>query len=81
MGSFRYAGQVEILYVHRPFTMCKEGQVDWWIKLKKTYEIKEITEKQVLRWDYKQTNKIYYSSWFYGCQPINHKSVYSESQK
>ena len=23
MGCFRYAGRVEILYVHRPFTTCK----------------------------------------------------------
>ena len=45
------------------------------------YAIKEITEEQVLRWDYKQTNKIYHSSWFYGCQPRNHRSVYSEYQK
>ena len=81
MGWFRYAGRVEILYVHRLFTMCKEGQVDWWIKLQKMYAIKYITENQVLCWDYKQTKKIYHSSWFYGCQLKNHRSVYSESQK
>ena len=57
MGWFRYAGRVEILYVHRPFTTCKEGQIGWWIKLQNVYAIKEITEKQVLRWDYKQTHK------------------------
>ena len=70
MGWFRYAGRVEILYVSRPFTTWKKGQVDWWIKLQKMYAIKEITEKQVIRWDNKQTKKIYHSSWFYGCQPI-----------
>ena len=59
MGWLRYAGRVEILYTHRPFTKCKEGQVDWWIKLQKMYAIKEINEKKVLRWDYKQTNKKY----------------------
>ena len=45
------------------------------------YAIKDITEKQVLCWDYKQTKKIYHSYWFYGFQPINHISVYSESKK
>ena len=81
MGWFRYASRVDILYVNRPFTTCKEGQVDWLLKPQKMYAIKEMTEKQVLRWDYKQTKKIYHSSWFYGCQPRNHRSVYSESQK
>ena len=81
MGWFRYAGQVEILYVHRPFTTCKEGKVDLLIKFQKMYAIKEITEKQVLCWDYRQTKKIYHSSWFYGCQPRNNRLVYSESQK
>ena len=81
MVWYRYAGRVEILYEHKPFTTCKEGQVDWWIKLQKMYAIKDITEKKVLGWDYKQTKKIYHSSWFYGCQPINHRSVYSEYQK
>ena len=80
-GWFRYAGRVEILYVRRPLITCKEGQVDWWIKLQKMYAIKEITEKQVLRWYHKQTKKIYHSSWFYGCQLRNHRSVYSESEK
>ena len=45
------------------------------------YAIKEITEKQVLRWDYKQTKHIYHSSWFYGWQQRNNRSFYSESQK
>ena len=81
MGWFRYAGRVEILCVHGPLTTCKAGQVDWWIKPQKMYAIKEITEKQVISWDYKQTKRIYHSSWFYGCQPRNHISVYLESQK
>ena len=45
------------------------------------YAIKDITEEQVLRWDYKQTKKIYHLSWFYGCQSGNHRSIYSESQQ
>ena len=83
MGWFRYSGRVEILYVSWPFIKwwCKEGKVDWWIKLQKMYAIKETTKKQILCWYYKQTKKIYNSSWIYGCQPRNHRSVYSESQK
>ena len=64
MGWFRYAGRVEIQYVRRPFITCKEGQFDWWIKIQKMYANKEITEKKVLHWYYKQTKKIYHSSWF-----------------
>ena len=45
------------------------------------YAIKDITEEQVLRWDYKQTKHIYHSSWFYGWQQRNNRSVYSKSQK
>ena len=45
------------------------------------YAMKYITEKQVLLWDHKQTKNIYHSSWFYGLQQRNNRSVSSESQK
>ena len=48
------------MYIDRSLRANKDKLID---ELNfKIYAIKEITEKKVLRWDYKQTKKIYHSS-------------------
>ena len=82
MGWFHASGRVEIIYVSWPFITwwSKEGQVDWWIKLQKCMKSKGI-KKIKLFVGITDKKEVYHSSWIYGCQPYNCRSIYSESQK
>ena len=69
-----------VMYIDRLLRAKKEKLI-YELNFKTVMQLKRSLKSKFFVGITKKTKKIYHSSWFYGCQPRNHRSVYSESQK